>query len=1712
MANYLKRLIMMLIVIVMVIGVTGCLSGGGGGKEKPPVIVDPTDPTDPVDPTDPTDPIDTVVYVPYNPNGNKAPKVTAFNTNDLSEAVVSYGQKVKFEGAGLDPEGSKITMKYEATGGSFSGNVWTAPNTAGYYQVMAYAIDDNGLKSDPAIITIRVEKPVGEGNIRLSNVPKILKGSAVRGKRPISINEGETFNQAYNFILSTRTQDDNHTATIEIVFTDPANNHNFTFSAEKGMVSLVSEEATVTANEYKLTLKYTAPTAATIGDDWNSPVTITIYNKSDLSDKDTITLPFIVNTPPTITNVQFRADSGASSQVIGLNKSAAIEVTVTDPNATQGDTLIYTFNIINGEGTVNPATTNLGWSDFTAPATRQQVYINVQVIDSKGGMAQETFTAYVQDPMTVIMGKAPNATLTDLWAKTGASIDNAKEDADAYEVVADEDTNKYKVGYREFGTTFAKTPIANLATSMSNDPINANRTIAGVGHYAQYYFTGAPTGAERNDAKHSVVWQVLNTNTEVIKGGNNTLLGASLTDIQGFNFAPNNGTGIPLKGGMKTLKATVTADMDSRTVSDTVRINTYPYVEYVNFNTDDGTGIMYDQTNGVQNVQVSRGQKVYLNVGVYDQDNSDFDPQTDYDTTKTSGFFINQVGINTDTGTPANNKPGLIITPHAIGIVGVTTDAAMSTSTTDITTIAKNNYNTRFTGIEFEVPETATLDVTTGLGQTYHYMYLHVTDGTSIAVMSGSQAAYYPVPYEMVTTNTNARGAIIATVAGKTSYNRRLVLEIVTKTGTSTLVGKIKDLDTGAYWKNSTGSDVEISINGNATLTAADVVDATNEANNWLAIDLNIANAANWAAGDKVYFDTFANTVVLRYQVVDGPKVMAVNSMKYATIGDTKGTPVVVLGSVDNSKTARVTITIPDSTHGTITQGTDSDGDNVLNEVWQYVPPTQMTALKQAKLLINITEVDVENPKRTIFEHTIHLNYPPKIVGVSADGAEEGGNNEFWVLKGSKSVVAMNTRITDQDATDRFKVEWGLQDGNAYGLMYQDGTYDITGLGETSGKYGNGRIDVQVSVRDFDADGVEKTGYDYRPAILGINEAPRVRNMALADGVTTSALNAANPSTSADMQYNSDNDANFNDTHEFPNAELEFTFDTTLVTKEVEDATEDENAGLNYEWYVSADDKGNTPLLNVGTFYSEPQLVNSVMTNRLHWIPNDHVRVSGGTYYVNAIVSDDKPGKAQGRTRVTLPVTITADDVAPTPASTHAAITKVRDNGTANVYGIGDQIKIKIPLLTGVTGDLDYAVVDMSDISSPSSLVMLTNPNKSKHGIDYDYSNDYVEYVYTIPKAATTAGGIDSATAPTGMEVTYYDMFGNTASAAVLALTTISSVAAGGFDNIIDGEFDATSTTALQLANENTTLADDNTVLDPGDEITFTITATDDLTSPYTVATSAALSGLGFIDEKPTSYANGAFVWTVSLSAVGGASYQKTDDDVVLTATITDDAGNKQIVEVTAGGLLTAVGTATEIDLVRPQVYTAMLFSYSYGTNGVLGGGDDKLIDSNGQVYATLTTNISTYGITTGAITDDGSYTTAEIAVVMFDKAMNTNTINDQSIKIRRNDDGKIFSVGTSTGSAVTTAAVSMNNYGYAAAWTDDPATNNRNTAFVTFIDPDTNAATSVSRGSVIEVLFTDNDDPAIAGITIGVVTDSKNIEVDTGLADFRVGRNALTW
>ena len=179
-----------------------------------------------------------------------------------------------------------------------------------------------------------------------------------------------------------------------------------------------------------------------------------------------------------------------------------------------------------------------------------------------------------------------------------------------------------------------------------------------------------------------------------------------------------------------------------------------------------------------------------------------------------------------------------------------------------------------------------------------------------------------------------------------------------------------------------------------------------------------------------------------------------------------------------------------------IEQGEDIDGDNVLGEVWRFIPPTQMPASKEAKLLINITEVDVENPARTVFEHVIKLNYPPQIVGVSADGAEEGGNNEFWVLKGSKTSIAMSARVSDRDTNDRFKYEWGLQEGNKYGTMYSDGVFDITGLGETSGKYGNGRIDIQVSVRDFDTMGVEKTGYDYRPALIGINEAPRVHNLA----------------------------------------------------------------------------------------------------------------------------------------------------------------------------------------------------------------------------------------------------------------------------------------------------------------------------------------------------------------------------------------------------------------------------------------------------------------------------------------------------------------------------------------------------------------------------------------------------------------------------------------
>jgi len=1714
MANF-KRFISVLLLVVMIVGVTGCLSSSGG-KEKPDVVVNPDDGDngDGGDDGDGGDNNDdtTVVYVPYNPNGNKAPKVTSFNTNDLNEAVVAQGQTVTFQSTGLDPEGEKVTIKYEATGGSFKGNVWTAPTTSGYYQVLAYAVDENGLESAPAVITIRVEKPEGQGTIRLSSVPKIIKGSDVKGKRPISIDEGETFNQSYNFILSTRTQDDNHTATVEITFEDPLNNHNFTFAATKGIVNLVSEE-TLGSNQYKLTVKYTAPIASAVGDDWNAPVSITVYNKSDVSDKDVITLPFIVNTPPTITNVQFRADSGASAQVIGLSDTAALDVTVTEPNSSQGDVLTYVFNIVNGSGTLNPTSTTLGWSDFTAPSTRQEVYINVQVIDSKGGMDQETFTAYVQDPMSILMAK--DQTNTVLAAEITGALDTAAEDADLYEFISEEETNQFKIGYRALGTNYVKTPIANGANTMSAsyDASVVGFLETGLVDFAQYYFTGAPEDAERADAVHSVLWKVLNANGEEIKGDNNTYLAnsanlAGMTDkANGFDFAPDpNGADFLLKGGIKTIKATVTADMDSRSITDTVRMNTMPYIEYVNFNTEDDTGVLYDQTNGVQTVQVSRGQTLYMNIGVYDLDNSDFDPQTtDYAITKTSGFFVNQVG--SDTGIPAANKPGIIIDTYvqdteidSFSTYNAAADANMATTSVDIAAIAKNNYNTRFSSAEFEIPEDATTDVATGLGQTYHYMLIHVTDGTGLAVdVAGDlDLDLYTVPYEMALTDptdTAARRIRIGTVAGRTSYNRKLMFEVVDITGTG-LRGKIKDLDTGVYWQNATGTELTFAFAGDGALTLGDIVDPTNSANNWLAID--VADAANWEAGDKVYFDTFANTVVLRYQIVDGPKVTGVNSMKYATIGDTEGTPVVVLGSV-SSGTASVTITIPDSADGSITQGVDNDGDSVLNEVWQYIPPTQMNSLKEARLLITITEVGVENPKRTVFEHIIKLNYPPTITGVSADGASEGGNNEFWVLAGSKAIVAMNASISDLDENDRFKFEWYLQEGNTYGLMYTDGTYDITGLGETSGKYGNGRIDLQVSVRDFDVDGVEKTGYAYVPAILGINEAPRVRNMAIADGATN-GTNAANPSTAADMNRNSDNDADFNDTHEFPNAELEFTFDTTLAANdEIEDAVEDENAGLNYEWYISSDAAGNTPLLNVGSFYVEPEMVNGVMTDRLHWIPNDTLRRSGGTYYVNVIVSDDKPGKAQGRTRAGLPVVITADATAPTPANGDFVITEVRDNGTNNVYGIGDQLRFRINLTTGTTGDVLKAVVDMSDIVSPGGMMVMTNPNESLHGIDYDYSSDYVEYVYTVQKPVTTAGGLDGA-GPAAAVATYYDMFGNVTSAAALDLSAYS------FDNIIDGLFSA-NTTMTQFANLNTGLADIGTVVDPGDELELAITASDDDTAGYTAA-SAKLTGLGFNNLSATDYNvtnAGEFTWIVSMGAISGAQYTNADTDIVLTAVITDDAGNEHKVEVTAAQLLTDLAIAN-MDLVRPQVYTANLYSYSYGLDGVVGGGDDQLIDSTGRVYTTLTSDIIGAGvnIASTAITDDDDAATAEIVVITFDKTMNAGSLSDRSIKVIRNEDSKDFSVGSAQG---TTALMNVN-YTHRQPWTDDPATNNRNTLFISLVDA-TDAGTSLARGTVVEILFTDNAD-ATAGWDVAV--DTNNIEVDTGLADFRVGRNALTW
>lgn len=807
------RNLSVVILVIFALSMTGCLSGQketapkndkitnqGGGEVKPPTGGETGGNT--------TLPV-------YVPNDRERPQLLRFQATNIDTNIVQKGQAVKFTAEVLIGK-VPLTVEYTATGGNIDANGnWVAPNKAGFYQIMAYAVDKaNNLKSDPMIIDIRVAKE-GTSGINIAAIPSVAKVTApLNGpKKAITVDEQDTAESVSKYILNTNVAGaTGTTATIELKFTDTNKNHIIAPNFTAGTLTFLGEEET--GGDYIARYTYTAPdTVPTSG---RANIEFDIYNPNN-DDSDTATVSFIINTQPTVTNVAFTT---GSEQVIGLSATKTLKVTASDVDQSLfGDKLTFTYNIISGGGSLstgNNGSNFTGEVDFTAPASAQQVLLVILVQDTRGASIQRNFTINVRNPMSLVVADN-DAAITGLATEDGPSFLR-------YAEATGDNASKYTLLKTKIGSSYVEFPLGNSSN------MGATALLGGMANRANYYYKDTSTARLGQE----VVWTVYNeySTASAIKGPDNTYVGQNgadtdLTNKASFNFYPGANAltiaGKMGRGGYKTIQAKVTAGIETITATDRVRVNELPYITGVTFT--DAQGNTQSLFNGTTSniVQVPAGQDFYLSVSVADFDNEKvapdttlFDPTAGYE-----GFFINQ----SNTGLEAT--PGIQISENVSGtIIGNFVGTARHGEVSVTAPTYSNNYSMSVNNVKVTVPSTGvTFDTA---ADTYHYAYLHVTDGWGAAIdapaspdpdgvgpLVASTIDYYRVGYEMVLANAadeDDRALDIGTIAGRTSYNKNLMLDFVDVSGA--VYCKIKDLDTNTYWTKADGTVIAIPMAG----------------------------------------------------------------------------------------------------------------------------------------------------------------------------------------------------------------------------------------------------------------------------------------------------------------------------------------------------------------------------------------------------------------------------------------------------------------------------------------------------------------------------------------------------------------------------------------------------------------------------------------------------------------------------------------------------------------------------------------------------------------------------------------------------------------------------------------------------------------------------------------------------------------------------------
>ncbi|BDU51126.1 beta strand repeat-containing protein [Haliovirga abyssi] len=1637
--------------------VTSVVESNGGQATNPDTPDTPTNPDTTPTPTNPA----------YNANSNKRPVVTYFNTKDLTSPEVNGGQKVKFETTTMDPEGGKTTVEYTATGGSFAADgTWTAPTKPGYYQVSAIAVDDKGLKSDPASWTIRVKKDPAAGGIVLRSIPTVVKSvpnNSFGPQRSLAVTDASTTQTKY--IMET-----SQTATITLVFTDTDNSHAVSTNFSYG--SLTQTGASNNGTTYTYTYTYTAPSTAPSGN--SASVVFNVFDPNDSSDSDSATITFIIDTAPTISNVALSVSGGSSTNTIAPSGTGTITVTASD--ADTGDTITYNYSILTGSGTLAESTNTTGTVDFTAPSSTGTTEVLIQLVDSRGANAEEMFTIAIATPMTVVAEDSGVSGATEAAKYTEATGSNAAN----YDITTDT-VNSSQVSI----------PISNssdMNTLMGNN--------------AYYYYTGAPS---------TTIIQTWSVYNEI---DSTKVLGTTGKDFgvttRTFDFNPgtegvDNGTRYKymMRGGVKTLKATVDSGTSPNNqvvyASDTVYVNELPSLTGITYTDAQGNSqSLFDGTT-LSTVQVSPGQKFNLTMSVSDPDNTRVSPDTtNYPLTSTSGYFANQAY---DAGRAGGGTAGIDLSRTLVD--GASADSSWTIASSNATDIYDptstsspsyytftNDYTTTLSNVPVEIKPSATVD-TTGTTPSYHYLALHLNDGTEQLVDEGAIKGpwdYYRVGTEVVDADGADIGAgnlkvDIGTRAGYTSYDKNLMLEF--SSDTTGVYFKIKDITAGTYWSYG-GSDIKVYVSGTGTNTDGDgdlqdntnapidltdsdwgaSADGSDASIDWLAIDID--ESSNWEAGDKVYFKTYANTVILKFQVVNGPTITSVAVPPYVTLGKTVNLN--VYGDEGSSSSATVTVVEKTSSGGTLTAGTDSDGDSVSQEVWTYTAPTTMPSSATATFIVSITDGTYTNTR----EVSVELNQEPTITGITGSDTVDVTNGN-WILSGTSPVTLVSS-VSDSDSGDTFKYFWTIGGNGKYGTLTYDNTSAVdwspyngaTALGDVDGPYTNGHFNINLLVMDKDSEGVLKGGTDSSAIDVGVNEAPTIASV-------MGGARGTDYWSGAIVEKTSSETYDFGANDEYKNVTLSFYPDSTLT-----DAADDKNS-LNFDWYITLDSSDGPIVANPGKIETESKTINSIPAQMLKWTPDISLRGVTRTYYLHSRVTDDKSGVAKGISDKSFAFTVTADDDAPGLVDNEMYVQALVDKAPTGTFSLGDKIRLIIPIgasVTAVSGgttltaatasrDLMTATVNIGgliDGTAGGPTAQNVEFSYNNNGTASDYSDDYLYYDLEIKAAsapstnytdgAIDTGGADDVNPPL---VSAQDWNGNETAAGVgnddlikngsyLDSTGTTVAASPAIDSqpvigdVSSAEIDNTDiAVTLNEANNGTFYGytKDNDMITLNDELTFIADIdevhdndkTSDVGSIYAPQLGIAGSGYipGFRRTDTGGTANSNIVWSFSFTS-GNVNAGKQDssaaaaytgilaDQVVTTSQgytgdtgtynldfwFEDNAGNRTHVEKDA----LAGGTIDGIDLRRPKVANAQLYSYSStATTGQAGWapvldmdttnvgdtdgdhkidrtGTDRMDGNDDDLYLFGWLEVSSSNL------DDNSTSTAEILKLTFDEPL----------------------------------------------------------------------------------------------------------------------------